>query len=189
MDSNLSRARARERWMENKLAFDDIIGDPFAWPEPVIGQYHKLKSRSSVMAIKNSDEGRATLNPARPNVIDFFCDVEHAIESVLSPEELYKFVDTYITESTETAFTPQERSKIEQRVGKIFRQRKLAPVARYFTAMRMRISKNVHQGQNQACKNSYTPFRTATIQSRGWGRYSDQRRDKDSPTEVWYYRS
>lgn len=139
MDTNLSRVRARERWIENKTAFDDVMGDPFAYPEPFAGQYQKLKSRSSIMAVQNDlDVGKATLNPARPNAVDFFCDVEHAIESVLSPEEVVKFVATYIFE-VDSILTPQERSKLEQRVGRVFRQRRLSPVARYFTAIRMRI--------------------------------------------------
>ena len=187
MDSNLSRARARERWIDNKLAFDDVIGDPFAWPEPVIGQYRKLKSRSSVMAVNNSQEGRGTDNPARPNVVDFFCDVEHAVISVLSPEELQKFVDTYISESTETAFTPLERSRIEQRIGKVLRQRKLSPVSKYFTVIRMRI-KNVSKGQVQACTTCQQAHGISTVQSRDWRFSSIQRRYEDSPTEIWYFR-
>lgn len=148
MDSNHSRALARERFIDNKLAFDDIIGDPFAWPEPVMGQYAKLKNRSSIIVTRNSfDEGQITINPARPNVIDFFCDVEHAIASVVLPEDLQNFVDTYITEVSTTIYTPQERSRIEQRVGKVFRQRKLTPVARYFTANRVKKRKYIYVGK------------------------------------------
>jgi hypothetical protein len=137
-DSNVSRARATERFQKNKRAFDEIIGDPFAHPEPIYGQYHLLKRRSSISAAKNNfDEGRTTGNKARPSIVDFFCDVERTIENAISEKNiLIKFADTYINESTDTAFTAKERSEIEQVVGKAFREHGISPVTIYFTAIR-----------------------------------------------------
>jgi hypothetical protein len=137
-DSNVPRARASERFRKNKAAFDEIIGDPFSYPEPIYGQYHLLKRRSSISAAKtNFDEGRTTSNKARPSIVDFFCDVERTVEKALIEKNLLiKFADTYITEITEAAFTPDERKDIEQIVGKAFRDHGISPVRIYFTTIR-----------------------------------------------------
>jgi hypothetical protein len=137
-DSNASRARATERFRKNKSAFDEVIGDPFAHPEPIYGQYHLLKRRSSISAAKNNfDEGRTTSNKARPSIVDFFCDVERTVENALVEKNiLIKFADTYITEITDAAFTPEERSDIEQIVGKALRDHGISPVRVYFTTIR-----------------------------------------------------
>src|SRR5258708_1220483 len=151
-DSNTRRVRANERFAENKRAFDEVIGDPFAKPDPIYEHYPLLKRRSSISAAKNNfDEGRATGNSARPSPVDFFCDVERTIETTLQDRILLiKFGDTYIIESTETAFTPQERSDLEQAVGKAFRENGISPVSVYFTTVRQSIgtSKRGREIQN-----------------------------------------
>lgn len=140
-DSNVSRERSRERFLANKRAFDDVIGDPYAYPEPITGHYITLKSRSSIAAMNNNfDEGKSTRNPASPNVIDFFCDVERILGSIISTDDLLgKFTRTYITEDDlGEVFTPDERTRFEQEIGKRFRIYNIAPVSKYFTTIRQR---------------------------------------------------
>jgi hypothetical protein len=137
MDSNVTRYRYNQQYALNKAAFEDVIGDPFAHPEPIQGQYITLRTRSSIMIAKNSDEGKATKNPATPNIIDFFCDVERIVKRVLKDEALFdKFMDTYIYQTTEDAFTKEERSRLEQQIGKLFIAYKISPVAKYFKVIR-----------------------------------------------------
>jgi hypothetical protein len=130
------------RAAENKSAFDEIIGDPFAKPEPTSGHYVTIKSRGAVQAMQNNfDEGIATRNPSSPNVTDFICDVERTLELTLTPPELTMFVDTYIYELTgEGTFDQSARSRIEQRIGRAFRDNRISPVSKYFTAIRRKIN-------------------------------------------------
>lgn len=139
MGANLMNETGRERFAANKRAFDDVFGDPFAKPEPITGQYQALKSRGPVAAMKNNfDEGKSTRNPATPNIIDFFCDVERVAKRTLTAPEWDKFVDVYLYEDSEVGFTQKERSGIEQRLGRMFRANKISPISRYFTSTRRR---------------------------------------------------
>lgn len=128
----------------NKMAFDDILGDPFAIDregnnEPRLGNYVKLAGRSvSIQAMSYDDLGKSTRSPGQPNVQDFICDVDRiiSIELANEPETMVKLKETWIYESTETAFTPRERMLLEQRLGKLFRGHRLSPVTKYFTVIR-----------------------------------------------------
>lgn len=135
-DSNPTRARRAEEFQANKRAFDDVMGDPTAIPEPIDGHYNTLRSRSSIKVAKNNfGEGQATANPARPNVIDFACDVENVINSVIKDKNvLQSFTNTYIFGSVE--LNQKERTVLEQQIGKVFRNRGISPVSRYFTTIR-----------------------------------------------------
>lgn len=135
-DSNRTRARRTEEFQYNKRAFDDVMGDPTAIPEPIDGHYNTLRSRSSIKVAKNNfGEGQATANPARPNVIDFACDVENVINSVIKDEKVLQlFLDTYIF--GEVNLDQKERTVLEQQIGKVFRNRGISPVSRYFTTIR-----------------------------------------------------
>lgn len=129
----------RARHAENKKAFNDVLGDPFAKPEPIDGHYNLLKRRSTIAAVQNNfDEGRATSNRVRPNPMDFFCDVERVIEEVIPDKNLLnKFISCYIIgdiESTELAQT--ERNRLEQRIGWLFLAHQISPVRKYFTTIR-----------------------------------------------------
>ena len=139
MDSNVSRVRRADRFAENKAAFDDVIGDPYAFPEPIDGQYARYKQRSSIRVANNDfDSGHATPNVLRPSPLDFFCDVERAVEDALTEDEKTKFLQTYIWEEGK-AFTQQERIDIEQRVGQVLRDRKISPVTLYFRVTRQSV--------------------------------------------------
>lgn len=134
-DSNPTRRRAAV----NKEAFDDVLGDPFSKHE-VDGHYNKLRYRSILSATKSSfGESKVTIHPAKPNAIDFVCDVEKAIEDLLGddPKLLAAFIETYITGDEEdianSSITQQERIYLEQRLGKLFLARGLSPVVRYFS--------------------------------------------------------
>ena len=144
---NPTNVSARERrrlenlqqtYAEYKEAFDDVFGDPFATPEPREGRYNLLRGRSSIMATKNNfDEGKGTSNPARPNLIDFFCDVEKTVQTVITTrKELHIFEFTYILENINDSFTPQRRMELELAIGKLLRDRRISPVSRYFTTVR-----------------------------------------------------
>lgn len=127
----------------NRSAFTDVLGDPFAQPEPLEGHYASLKKRSSIrVADNNFDSGKATRNTAQPSMTDFFCDVERTVTTSLDKETAQKVVDTYIFEITEDAFTPKERAAIEQTLGKAFRRHKLSPVSKYFTTIRQSVRSN-----------------------------------------------
>jgi hypothetical protein len=139
VDSNASRVRRADRFAENKAAFDDVIGDPYAYPEPIDGQYARYKQRSSIRVANNDfDSGHATPNTSRPSPLDFFCDVERAVEDALTDDEKVKFLQTYIWEEGE-AFSSQERIVIEQKVGQVLRDRKISPVTLYFRVVRQSV--------------------------------------------------
>jgi hypothetical protein len=129
-----------EQFRYNKIAFEDVIGDPFAKPEPIDGQYFTLARRSVIGVMDNNfDLGKGTRNPAQPSTTDFFCDVERTVEQALTPAEFKKFLDTYVIEVAGSEFTPKERMTIEQRIGKLFRLRKLSPVTKYFKTIRQSV--------------------------------------------------
>lgn len=127
----------------NKNAFNDVIGDPFAFdkegnPEPIMGNYLRLQRRSSIQAMKNEfDMGKGTRNPAQPNINDFLCDVDRIVERGLGDPVLFtKFTETYITESEDKHFTPKQRMELEQIIGKLFRSHRISPVTNYFNPVR-----------------------------------------------------
>lgn len=129
-----------EQFRYNKIAFDDVIGDPFAKPEPIDGQYFTLARRSTINVMDNNfDLGKGTRNAAQPSTIDFFCDVERTVEQALTSDEFTKFIDTYVLEVADGEFTPKERMNIEQKLGKLFRNRKLSPVTKYFKTIRQSV--------------------------------------------------
>lgn len=143
-------ATQRERVAANKRAFDEIIGDPYS-KHDLAGQYMAMRSRSSVKAVDNSIENQSTQgtsgNAARPNVVDFLCDVDCAIhdgvrkyaKQVLrdGTDVLEEFYKTYLTQDGEFLLQRQ-RADIEQIVGQILIARKISPAIRYFTALRQR---------------------------------------------------
>lgn len=153
-DTNVRRARQNERYAEYKRAFDDVIGDPFAKPEPIMGHYTGMKNRSAIMVAKNNfGDGHATGNAARPNPIDFFCDVERTVEIAIDDKNvLIKFADTYIIESTETAFTAQERMYLEMKIGKAFMDHGISPVSNYFKTVRQSIGTTKRGNKEQDAK-------------------------------------
>lgn len=124
----------------NRDAFVDVFGDPFNKPEPTPGQYQTFKGRGPIAAMTNNfDEGKATRNPAAPSILDFFCDVENILTRNLSPQEKAKFIETYFYE-VDGALTTKERNEIEQKLGRLFRARKICPVTRYFRTIRKPIT-------------------------------------------------
>lgn len=135
-------------FLYNKNAFNDVIGDPFALPEPIEGHYITLQKRSSVRVADNDfDIGKATRNSAQPNVMDFLCDVESLIGNYFEGSLTFQqqFIRTYITEE-ETCFDVKERVTIEQALGRYFRRYKLSPVSKYFQTIRQK--KEFHNGSS-----------------------------------------
>lgn len=133
----------QEKWARNKKSFDQIIGDPYAFPDAIIGHYTELKS-SSVIRIVDPDKQPVALNSSRPTAVDFFCDVDAAIEDGLATlqtrypgriELFSMFMNTYFYE-VDPMFNQQDRNEIEQIVGNILRKRKISPIGRYFTSIR-----------------------------------------------------
>ena len=128
-----------ETYADNKQAFTDVFGDPFAKPEAIPGQYQTYKGRGLIAAMRNNlDEGKGTRNLAAPSVMDFFCDVENILTRNLSPQEQAKFTETYFYE-VDGVLTTKERNEIEQKLGSLFRARKISPVSRYFRTIRQPI--------------------------------------------------
>lgn len=144
------RGRKSERYMYNKAAFDEICGDPYAIPEPISGHYAELKSRSSISIMDSIEErSPSPVNQAKPNHVDFFCDVEAAIQDGLETyarEYLFQpnvndifntFLNTYVYEAgKEWCFSQKERADVEQIIGQIFRNRGIFPVSKYFTTIK-----------------------------------------------------
>ena len=79
-------------------------------------------------------------------MVDFFCDVEAAVEDGVKVfgrswrepgQALFVFTTTYITEDDKYyTFNQRERAKIEQIIGRILIERNISPVRKYFTAIR-----------------------------------------------------
>lgn len=149
-DSNKTRVGNRERFQENKSAFVDVFGDPFAKPEPIEGSYTRLKRRSTIQVQHISDETHDTKNPMKPNIYDYFCDVERAVDDALTDTDTQRrFVETYITEESTNALTQSERTKIEQEIGKRLRVRKITPSTRYFKVIRKPLGGSALKKQGQ----------------------------------------
>lgn len=141
-----------ERWARNSAAFREIIGDPFNRTEgesdPIQGQYAEFRSNSTVKVqdMEAMSKG-GSANAARPNALDFFCDVEAAVADGLNkfyhhdvagrsvPQLEWVFLNTYVRETGEM-FNQAARAKIEQIIGNIFLARSISPTGKYFTAIR-----------------------------------------------------
>lgn len=137
------RDRKAERVARNKKAFDDVIGDPYAKPEPIEGHYALLRNRSSLSIAEPERQAPSPQNPARPNALDFFCDVESAVADGLDVWNSKcisfqnKFNNTYFVEDPSyPSFDQKERAGIEQCIGNILVARSISPVAKYFTTIR-----------------------------------------------------
>lgn len=130
------RNKARERREMYRRAFVEIMGDPFALDEPE-GFYNMFKSRGELAASKNDfDTGRGVKNPAQPSMLDFFCDVEIIVEQVIKDKRFLKrFYGTYIL-GDKPSITSSEQQDLEQRIGRLFMEGKISPVAKYFRTIR-----------------------------------------------------
>lgn len=107
----------------NKMAFDEVI----EW-------YMTLRTRSSVSVLEYDKDCSSSPNRAKPNPSDFFCDVEHSINTVIEKNMLQKVLQQYIIGID--VLDNDQKSWIEQRIGSIFRKRGLYPVHKYFTSIR-----------------------------------------------------
>ena len=98
------------------------------------------------MVADSEPKTRGTVNSARPNPIDFFCDVESAVEDGLKVfidrEKTYTLSDikevfdnTYLL-GTGDIFSQSERAKLEQDIGQILASRGISPVAKYFVSIK-----------------------------------------------------
>jgi hypothetical protein len=134
----------------NRNAFVDVIGDPFAIPEPVQGNRDRLIKRSSIMVATNDfDSGHATRNAAQPSQTDFICDIDRIIDIGFNSDtiQIAKFYATYITEEADDLFTAKERQVIEQTLGKLFRKHSLSPVSKYFQTVRTKLGEKRQHGK------------------------------------------
>lgn len=135
------RDRYAEKAARFKRAFDEIIGDPYAKPDPIEGHYSMLKSRSSLAIAEPERKAKTPVNEARPSAIDFFIDVEAAVLDGLevwwfgSKDAKRIFCNTYFYETGEI-LTQKERAEVEQAIGQILVYRGISPAAKYFTAIR-----------------------------------------------------
>jgi hypothetical protein len=139
------RDKRAERAARYKRAFDEIIGDPYAKPDPIEGQYYNARKNQN--GIKIAQAGARTsaspVNGAKPNSVDFICDVDAAIRDGLTAfrdsGEVWQvlFDNTYITE-TGTVYLQRDRAELEQHIGRILVARHISPTAKYFTAIRQK---------------------------------------------------
>lgn len=132
-DSNPTRVL----YAQYKRAFDEVMGDPFAL-EPIEGAYSQFKRRSAMRIAEVNDLGHGVVNPARPLVNDFFCDVENAVrDAIPDDEERQTFWETYLLD--EPLLSQPERTRLELALGKKFIARRLVPVNRYFVVIRHKL--------------------------------------------------
>lgn len=132
-------------YAKRKGAFNEVIGDPYGYPEPIEGHYTLLKNKSSTAIVEPNQKSPSPINQAKPNAIDFAVDVEAAVREGLVlfghtdirqiDHLLRMFYNTYITEIGEV-FDQQERAQIEQTIGYIFLKNGISPVMRYFTTVK-----------------------------------------------------
>jgi hypothetical protein len=129
-----------KKWARNKSAFDEVIGDPYAYPEPIQGHYAMLKSRSSISVAGADQSSPSPVNRARPTAVDFFVDVDGVIEDAMTTigdNAFDTFLNTYVYEDdSKSVFNQKERAKIEQLVGNILVERKISPTTKYFTTIK-----------------------------------------------------
>ena len=136
-DSNTSRAEGKARFQRNKVAFEEVFGNPFIKPEPLQGHYLRFKTRSPVGALEYSDDTHATKNPCSPSISDFFCDVEKIVLDVMQSQTSYeRFMKTYIYDEDDTIFSAKTRQQIEQEVGAALLAKRISPVLNYFQTER-----------------------------------------------------
>lgn len=127
----------------NKQAFDEIIGNPYGYPEPIDGHYLTLKCKSTTNIAETEQKSKSPVNGARPSLIDFGIDVERAVEDGLngctelgSIGYLKRLFDNTYLIGTGEIFDQNQRAKIEQIIGNILVQRSIAPASKYFTTIR-----------------------------------------------------
>jgi hypothetical protein len=144
-DTNRTRVLNKERNARNRRAFEEVFGDPFFDPS-FQGQYQGLQSSAASLrgtALEPLTGG--SVNPSKPNLIDYFCDVENITTIALTnshqteaerEKALADFTETYIHETTTTAYTPEQRSNLELRIGSLLLAYGISPITRYFRTVR-----------------------------------------------------
>lgn len=133
-DQNPTRARHAAY----KKAFTEILGDPFALEE-IEGQYNEMRRKCPMHIQRLNGLGHETKNPAKPNAMDFYCDVERVIEEVVDTNLLPKFEKIYIMGDIDNPQLSQaQRNRLEQRIGKLLIAHKIYPVRDYFKTIRKR---------------------------------------------------
>ena len=131
----------------NKAAFDDVVGDPYGFPEIIDGHYMMLKNRNSISCGTAEQTSKSPVNGARPSPIDFAIDVESAVSDGLEVyakhdtkkrtlKQLKELFDNTYLLGTGEAFDQKERAELEQHIGRILAKRSISPVAKYFTIIK-----------------------------------------------------
>ena len=129
MGQKYNTNQTNQRRAKNKQAFNDVMT-----------QYESATSKSLINAMDTAKDNGfgGTLNPAAPSVIDFICDVEKAIESIIENKKvLQNFFETYIMGND--SLSKSQKNRFEQRIGRIFITRNIWPVRKYFFALRKKI--------------------------------------------------
>ena len=121
------RARIASEW-EHKIAFYIV---PRA--KKLSKGAKRPKSQAGV-----APKGRAVKNPQAPNLIDQKVDIEHIILTVITnPCHLAQFVERYILGDEKLTKAEQHVfAMYEQRIGRLFIERRLWPVRSYFNLIR-----------------------------------------------------
>lgn len=128
----------RVRYADYKAAFVEVLGDPSS-PDTPEGAYSEYKRRSAMRIAEINDLGHGSVNPAKPLVNDFFCDVENVVKEVIPDLQVRQlFWNTYLMEEPDL-FTHAELSRFEREIGKKFIARRITPVSRYFRSIRQRL--------------------------------------------------
>lgn len=140
-DTNRTRQDKNRRKALYKSAFDEVIGDPWQDRE---GMYSVLSNRSSI-SVAEGDFGMTptTPNAAKPNVLDFFHDVETVLKELVEPELWQAFIITYVWGDIANKDSLSGlvggnslRNGLEQKIGRLLYARGIYPVKNYFSAQR-----------------------------------------------------
>lgn len=123
--NRINLSRKQQTWHNNAIAFIEVLD----W-------YKQLKTKKSLSTVDyNKNDNDTSINRAKPNSSDFFCDVEMAIESAIPDRILLtKVIQQYILE--DDVLDQHQKSYVEQQIGRTFRRRKLSPLSGYFRTIR-----------------------------------------------------
>ena len=121
-----SAAQTHIRRARNRKAF-----------EQVLDEYERRHNVSRIQAFDYTDDTSGSTNPITPSNLDFFCDVELAIEAVLKDDKAIRnFSDEYFLGIP--TWNDTQKFHFEQKIGQLFVTRRIWPIKQYFSTVRDR---------------------------------------------------
>jgi len=104
--------------------------------EDTMTAYETMRYCSPVSIMDTSKEVSGTINGATPTPLDFFCDVETQINTIIADKLIQtKLWNTYVFGGDNT-LSKSQKNYYEQRIGKLFILRSIWPIAKYFRTIK-----------------------------------------------------